>query len=60
MKLVFLLFSFLIFAQAEQTWYNFKTTWATFGGFYDQPRTVSEAEAAGWIQVSNDCSDGAR
>ena len=59
--LAFTAFVFLAFeAQAEQTWYNFKTTWSTtpFDGFYDQPRTVDEAVQAGWVQVSNNCEDG--
>ncbi len=61
--LAFTAFVFLAFeAQAEQTWYNFKTTWSTtpFDGFYDQPRTVDEAVQAGWVQVSNNCEDGSR
>merc|ERR1712004_938145 len=54
---VFAIFS----AQAEQTWYNLKTTWGPtpLNGFYDQPRTVEEANNAGWVQVSNDCAEGA-
>ena len=45
---------------SEQNWYNFKTTWGAFSGFYDKPRTVDDAIAAGWQQVSNDCSEGTR
>jgi len=29
------------------------------GGRNDQPRTIDEAEKAGWLVVSNDCSEGA-
>ena len=52
----------IIGTQAEQNWYSLKTTWGAtpFDGFYDQPRTVQEAMDAGWVQVSNDCSEGAR
>jgi len=41
----------------DQTWYNLKTTFAPnpFGAFTDQPRTVDEAEAAGWTLLSDDC-----
>ena len=48
--------------QADQYWYSLKTTWGAtpFQGFYDQPRTLQEALDAGWVQVSNDCSEGAR
>ena len=44
--------------QAEQNWYSFQTTWALnpFEGFFNQPRTVSDAQNEGWIQVSNDCT----
>ena len=47
---------------ADQFFYNFKTTWSAipFTGFYDQPRTVDDAIYAGWIQVSNDCSEGTK
>ena len=52
----------IVSAQADQTWYNLKTTWGPtpLNGFYDQPRTVEEANNAGWVQVSNDCTEGAR
>ena len=52
----------IIGTQAEQNWYSLKTTWSTtpFDGFYDQPRTIEEANYAGWVLVSNDCSEGAR
>jgi len=45
---------------ADQTWYNFKSTWTAlvYDGFWDHPRTESEAKAAGWRLISNDCSDG--
>merc|ERR1712088_170755 len=51
----------IIGAQAEQNWYSLKTTWGEtpFNGFYDQPRTIEEANNAGWVLVSNDCSEGA-
>lgn len=41
-----------------QNWYNLKTKFAPnpFGAFTDQPRTVDEAEAAGWTLVSDDCT----
>ena len=47
---------------ADQTWYNFKSTWTAlvYDGFWDHPRTESEAKAAGWRLISNDCSDGIR
>ena len=31
-----------------------------FDGFIGQPRTTAEAIDAGWQQISNDCSEGAR
>jgi len=45
----------------DQNWYNFRSGWTltVFDGFTSQPRTVDEAIAAGWQQVSSDCSDGA-
>jgi len=51
----------IVSAQAEQTWYNLKTTWGPtpLQGFNDQPRTLAEANNAGWLQVSNDCAEGA-
>jgi len=51
----------IVSIQADQTWYNLKTTWGPtpLNGFYDQPRTVEEANYAGWVQVSNDCAEGA-
>ena len=60
-RLIFLV-TFFVTIQAEQNWYNFKTHWTTFvyDGFWDQPRTVDAAIAAGWEQISSDCSDGAR
>ena len=52
----------IVGSQAEQNWYSLKTTWGEtpFNGFYDQPRTIEEANYAGWVLVSNDCSEGAR
>ena len=51
----------VVSTQADQTWYNFKTTFAPhLGGKNDQPRTIDEAEKAGWLVVSDDCSEGAR
>jgi hypothetical protein len=46
---------------AEETFYNFKTTWSVniFGYFNDQPRTMTEAGAAGWRIVWDGCADGA-
>ncbi len=45
---------------ADQTYYNFKTTWGPdpiFGtAFFDQPRTVKEADDAKFKKVSS-CSD---
>ena len=42
-----------------QNWYNLKLPFAInpLSGFYDQPRTVAEAEHAGWAKVSgsDDC-----
>merc|ERR1719273_201540 len=50
----------VVSTQADQTWYNFKTTYAPhLGGRNDQPRTIDEAEQAGWLVVSDDCSEGA-
>merc|ERR1712141_304697 len=51
----------IVSAQTEQTWYNLKTTWGPtpLQGFNDQPRTLEEANNAGWLQVSDDCSEGA-
>jgi len=51
----------IVGSQAEQNWYSLKTTWGEtpFNGFYDQPRTIEEANYAGWVLVSNDCSEGA-
>ena len=47
--------------QADQTWYNFKTTFSPLkGGSNDQPRSIDEAINAGWLIVSDDCSEGAR
>ena len=45
-----------------QNWYNFKMGFSPnpLSGFYDQPRTTAEAIDAGWQQISNDCSEGAR
>lgn len=59
-KQVLVLLTFLLASiSADQTWYNFKTTWDIVRGFYDQPRTEAEALAAGWVQVSNNCEEGA-
>merc|ERR1712110_63661 len=51
----------IVSAQAEQTWYNLKTTWGPtpLQGFNDQPRTLEDAKNAGWLEVSNDCDEGA-
>merc|ERR1711936_867267 len=42
-------------AVSAQNWPAFKTTFSInpFAGFYSQPRTSSEAEAAGWELVSS-------
>ena len=60
LKIILLISSLLVKVNAEQNWYNFKTTWGAFSGFYDKPRTVDDAIAAGWQQVSTDCSEGTR
>ena len=61
-KLTVIVVFTIVSAQADQTWYNLKTTWGPtpLNGFYDQPRTVEEANNAGWVQISNDCTEGAR
>ena len=61
-KLTVIVVFAIVSAQADQTWYNLKTTWGPtpLQGFNDQPRTVEEANNAGWVQVSNDCAEGAR
>merc|ERR1711997_1449011 len=58
-KVTFVIALVIASTQAEQTWYNLKTTWGPtpLQGFNDQPRTVEEANNAGWVQVSNDCSE---
>lgn len=45
-----------------QNWYNFRMGFTPnpFDGFIGQPRTTAEAIDAGWQQISNDCSEGAR
>merc|ERR1712168_1689750 len=60
-KVTFVIALVIASTQAEQTWYNLKTTWGPtpLQGFNDQPRTVEEANNAGWVQVSNDCAEGA-
>ena len=44
-----------------QNWYNFRMGFSLnpTNGFNQQPRTTDEAIAAGWQQISNDCSEGA-
>merc|ERR1719228_2476337 len=40
-----------------QSWYNLKTTFNPnpMKGFFDQPRTVDDAEKAGWTRLTNSC-----
>ena len=47
---------------SEQNWYNFKMGFSLnpLNGFEGQPQTTAEAIDAGWQQISNDCSEGAR
>ena len=54
MRICFLNLVDIFIARGSQNWYNFKLP---FGGFYDQPRTVVEAEDAGWTKLpgSEDC-----
>ena len=60
-KLTFVAIFAIVGTQADQTWYNFKTTFSPlYGGKNDQPRTIDEAINAGWLVVSDDCSEGAR
>ena len=60
LKTLVLFSTLFISINAEQNWYNFKTTWGAFSGFYDKPRTVDDAVAAGWQLISNNCSEGTR
>jgi hypothetical protein len=45
----------------KQSWNNLKMTFNInpFAGFYDQPRTIGEADKAEWIKVDDsvDCKD---
>ena len=52
-----LIASSIDWGSANQHWPNLKTTWNLnpFGGFNDQPRTVAQAEAAGWKLASDSC-----
>ena len=47
--------------QSKQNWNNLKTTFNInpFKGFYDQPRTVADAELSGWTKVDDsvECKD---
>ena len=45
-----------------QNWFNFRIGFTPnpFDGFIGHPRTKAEAIDAGWQQISNDCSEGAR
>jgi len=63
-KLTFLaVFAFYVSTVCgTQNWYNLKLPFAAnpLFGFYDQPRTASEAESAGWTKVDDDsvgCKD---
>ena len=56
---VSILISSFVLINAEQNWSNLKTTWdfIPVDGFKDQPRTVAEAQDAGWISAGNFCGN---
>ncbi len=58
MKLLILTLALASTVLADQTFYNLKTTWGPnpvpgFGYFNEQPRTTTEADAAGFTQIGN-------